>query len=60
MTAGDGSASGNGIDALVPSEIAKKAEQTGAQKIHLDPASLFALAMSFAPSCCRAQAGKHS
>ena len=34
MTAGDGSAPGNGIDALVPSEIAKKAEHIRAQKVH--------------------------
>ena len=59
MMAGAGSAPGNGIDALVPSEIARKAEHIGAQKVRLDPASPLTLAMSFAPSCCPAQAGKH-
>ena len=36
--------SGSGIDALLPAEIAKRAEQIGAQKIRVDPVTLLTLA----------------
>jgi formate transporter len=42
---GEASLSDNRFDALLPSEIAKKAEQAGAQKVQLDTVTLLALAV---------------
>ena len=43
-TEGEGS-HGTGIDALLPAEIAKKAEQIGVQKIRVDATTLLTLAV---------------
>jgi formate transporter len=45
MSREDTSRSDSSIDALLPAEIARKAEYTGAQKVRADPITLFTLAV---------------